>query len=150
MICTFFGHRDVFEDIHEVLEMVLTDLIVNSGVRLFYVGNNGAFDRIALNVLRGLKEKFKHIHYFVVLAYFPDLKRSVNIDDGVETIYPFEYGKVYPRFAIDKRNRWMIDKAQVVVTYVIGAGSAEKFKNLAERKGKTVINIPDLKQEKPL
>lgn len=68
----------------------------------------------------------------------------------VETVFPFENDKVYPKFAIVKRNIWMIEKSQVVVTYVLGTGGAEKFKNLAERKGKVVINIPDLQRKKPL
>lgn len=149
MVCTFFGHRTITGDFKEELTKVLTELIVSSGANMFYVGNNGAFDRAVLNVLKELKSTYNHIDYVVVLAYFPDMKRDGKMEN-IEPLFPFGREKIHPKFAIEKRNRWMIDKAQVVVTYVLGTGGAEKFKNLAERKGKTVINIPDLKQEKPL
>ena len=45
-------------------------------------------------------------------------------------------------FAIDKRNRLMLDWADVVVTYVCTSiGGAAKFKALAEKKEKRVINL---------
>ena len=39
MICTFFGHRDVVENIQPILRSVLKDLIEQNGVTIFYVGN---------------------------------------------------------------------------------------------------------------
>ena len=55
--------------------------------------------------------------------------------------YGFE--NVPPRFAIDHRNRWMINQSEFVVTYVRSPGGAAKFKALAERKGKTVLEISE-------
>ena len=38
----------------------------------------------------------------------------------------------------------MVDNSDVVVTYVVGCtGGAYKFKAMAERKGKRIINIAD-------
>lgn len=46
------------------------------------------------------------------------------------------------RFAIDKRNRWMIDHSDFVITYVSRSfGGAAKFKEIAEKKNRVVINI---------
>ena len=59
-----------------------------------------------------------------------------------ETLLPdgIEVGPA--RFAIDRRNKWMIEQADYVITYVTHSwGGAAKFKELAEKKGKTVINI---------
>ena len=53
--------------------------------------------------------------------------------DGPET--------VPRRFAIDKRNRLMLEWADTVITYVCHPGGAAKFKALAEKKQKQVINL---------
>ncbi len=46
------------------------------------------------------------------------------------------------RFGIEYRNKWMIENSDYVVTYVRRSfGGAAKFKALAERKKKNVINI---------
>ena len=47
-----------------------------------------------------------------------------------------------PRFAIERRNRWMLRQAEVVVTYVRYTwGGAHKFKSAAEKQGKRVIEL---------
>ena len=77
------------------------------------------------------------ICFDVVLAYLP--KGNDPSSDGSHTILPDGFEFVPPRFAIDHRNRWMLDRSDVVVTYVRYPGGAEKYKALAERKGKTVV-----------
>ena len=65
-------------------------------------------------------------------------------DDYSDTIFPEELAKVPRRFAIDKRNHWMIERSSVVVTYVKNnIGGAAKFKEIAEKKGLNIINISD-------
>ena len=66
MTATFFGHRDAPDTIKPILREKIIDLIENKGVDLFYVGNQGAFDRTAIRVLRGLKEEYPKIQYYVV------------------------------------------------------------------------------------
>ena len=49
---------------------------------------------------------------------------------------------VYPKFAIDRRNRWMLKRSDVVVVFVNkNYGGAAKFEAIAKRQGKTVINL---------
>ena len=47
------------------------------------------------------------------------------------------------------RNKWMIERSDFVVTYVVhdAASGAAQFKKLAERKGKTVIELSSMKIE---
>ena len=140
--CTFFGHRDAPDTIKPILREKIIDLIENRGVELFYVGNQGAFDRTAIGVLRGLKEEYPQIKYYVVLAYVPHNKDRLGLEDSDSTIYPECLDKTPPKYAIIKRNRWMIERADFVITYVTHiTGGAADFKALAERKGKTVINL---------
>ena len=74
MTCTFFGHRNAPDTIKPILRKAIVNLIENRGVDLFYVGNQGAFDRTAISVLRGLKEEYPQIQYYVVLAYVPQFR----------------------------------------------------------------------------
>lgn len=137
MTCTFFGHRDTPQTIKTALQSVLRDLI-GQGVKQFYVGNQGNFDAIATGLLKEL-ELSDGIRFTIVLAYLPKekdpfLETHSILPEGIET--------VPPRFAIEYRNKWMIDHSDIVVTYVRRSfGGATKFKALAVKKGKTVIEL---------
>lgn len=142
MICTFFGHREVPESIENDLQRVLIDLIKNKDVNLFYVGNQGSFDALVRKNLKYLKSIFPNINYYVVLAYMPKESSKLNTNNFSDTIYPDGLELTPPKYAIDKRNRWMLNQSEYVVTYVKTTfGGAYKFKNLAEKKGKIVINL---------
>lgn len=134
--CTFFGHRDCPESIKPDLYRVIESLIAE-GVDTFYVGNHGRFDAYVRSVLRQLKTAYPHIDYAVVLAYLPAAG-----EDGSDTIYPEGIEVGAPRFAIERRNRWMLRQADVVVSYVRYTwGGAYKFKAVAEKQGKRVIEL---------
>ena len=142
MTCTFFGHRFVPQKIEPTLRSTLIDLIENHGVDLFYVGNHGDFDARVRWVLRELSVRYP-IKYHVVLAYMPEKRDEFQPEDYSDTILPDGIETVPKRFAINYRNKWMIERSDCVVTYVVrdvGSGAA-KFKKLAERKGKTVIEL---------
>lgn len=139
MTCTFFGHRDTPAQIKPQLRHVIIDLIEHHGVMQFYVGNQGSFDAMARSLLAELAQIYP-IYYDVVLAYLP--KENDASLDRSHTILPDGFETVPPRFAIDHRNRWMIDHSDIVVAYVRSPiGGATKFKTLAERKGKTVVEV---------
>ena len=141
MVCTFFGHRETEQEIMPLLRATITEMIENKGVTIFLVGNNGRFDAIVRAVLKDLLNVYPHIKYFVVLAYRPIEKKKNPSFDFSDTIYPDVLADVHPKYAIDKRNRWMVDKSDYVITYVKYPGGAAKFKTLAEKRGKAVINI---------
>lgn len=138
MTCTFFGHHSAPKEIEPTLRATLIDLIENQNVTLFYVGNHGGFDSMVRRTLKSLSNTH-NITYYVVLAYMPE-----NPDENhADTLLPDDIETVPKRFAITYRNRWMIDRADFVVTYVSNpiASGAAQFKELAERKGKAVINL---------
>lgn len=137
--CTFFGHRDAPTGIKSSLRQVLSDLIERQGVKQFYVGNQGSFDAMA----RSLLAEFEQTHgigYAIVLAYLP--RQEDPLFDADHTLLPEGIETVPPRFAIEYRNKWMIDRSDIVVTYVHRSfGGAAKFKELAEKRNKIVIPI---------
>ena len=139
MTCTFFGHRNTPATVRPILRQVIIDLIEQRGVTHFYVGNQGNFDAMARSLLAELAQIYP-IRYDVVLAYLPK-ENDPSLDES-HMLLPDGFEAVPPRFAIDHRNRWMIDQSDYVVTYVRNSiGGAAKFKSLAERKGKTVVEV---------
>ena len=139
MICTFFGHRDVPPETKAALRQVMTDLIEQQGVNRFYVGNQGNFDAMARSLLAEFAQSHG-IRYEVVLAYLPKQGKGLSTSD--HTILPEGIETVPPRFAIEYRNKWMLGRSDIVVAYVTRPfGGAAKFRDLAGRKGKTVIDL---------
>ena len=139
MICTFFGHKDTPKETEATLRSTLTDLIENKDVNVFYVGNNGNFDNMVSRILTELSLTYP-IKYYIVLAYLPKMETD-NIE---HTILPEGIENVPLRFTISYRNKWMIEQSDYVVTYVNHSwGGAAQFKELAEKNGKTVINLND-------
>ena len=139
MNVTFFGHKNApTEKIESRLYDCLIELIEKYGAEQFYVGNQGAFDRVVLKLLKELKNKYPKMEYSVVLAYFPEEEMQEK------TIYPDGLETVPRKFAIDRRNYWMIERSDVVVTFVERSfGGAAKFKEIARRKKKRIIELSD-------
>ncbi len=138
MTCTFFGHRNTPENIKIKLKEVLINLIENKNVDVFYVGNNGAFDKTVRELLKELKKIYK-INYCVAFAYIP---QKAECEDYSDTIYFDELNFKPHKVRIIERNKIMLKKSDIVVTYVTRTvGGAFDFKTLAEKSGKTVINI---------
>ena len=141
MTVTFFGHKDTPKEIEPTLRTALVDLIENKNASVFYVGNNGNFDSMVRRQLEALSHTYP-ITYSVVLAYLPTKKSEY--DDYTNTILPEGIEAVPKRFAISWRNKWMIQQSDVVVTYVTHSfGGAAQFKELAERQGKTLIELSE-------
>lgn len=143
--CTFFGHQIINNDIKELLMCQIENLITEYGVNVFYVGNNGQFDDLVAEVLRKLKSRNPQISYSIVLAYLPEKKQKYNQLSYTETIYPEGLEYTPPRFAISKRNQWMVQQSDYVIAYVEHSfGGAAQFTEYARKKHKTVINLADL------
>lgn len=120
-------------------------MIAEYGVNVFYVGNNGQFDHLVAAVLRELKSRDPQILFSIVLAYLPERETKYNQLSETETIYPEGLEYTPPRFAISKRNQWMVQQSDYVIAYVEHPfGGAAQFAEYARKKHKTVINLADL------
>lgn len=143
MICSFFGHSDCPKEVEGMVEKEIERLIVEESVTEFIVGDKGCFDMYVLKVLRRLKEKY-NIKYSVILSYLP-AKRENEHYTWEETWFPDCLEKTPRKFAISKRNKWMVDNSDVVITYVhSNISRALIYKEYAEKKGIRVINIQKL------
>ena len=77
---------------------------------------------------------YPHINYSVVLAHLPKNDEDYKNFNYLEIMFPDILTKTPFRYAIDKRNRWMINKSDCVVTYVrtIIGGAAKYKKRIKE------------------
>ncbi len=131
---TFFGHRECPDSIKEKLIETLKLLIQAQDVVVFYVGCQGNFDGIVTSALCSLKQEFPHIRCYTVLDKLP---HNTNHHYSLDTIYPDNFEKVPKRFAIDRRNHWMLQRSDYVLTYIkYNFGGAAKFGNIAKSQEK--------------
>ena len=136
----FFGHREVTHNIRDKLTGIIENLITEKDVKEFYVGHQGQFDSMVYSVLKELKEVYPNIRYTVVLAYMPD--SYIKEVYGEDTLFPDGLESVPKKYAISKRNEWMIQHSDYAVCYVHKiTGGAAKFREKAEKKGLQIIDV---------
>lgn len=134
---TFFGHRDTPKETEPALRLTLIDLIENKNATLFYVGNHGNFDAMVRRQLEDLSKTYP-IKYYVVLAYMP----GKNDKPDEHSIFPEGIETVPRRFAINYRNKWMLNKSDIVVTYVTrNFGGAWEMRKLALKHRTQLLEI---------
>ena len=138
--CTFFGHRDCPSHVFPLLRAAVEQAILQDGVDTFYVGRERRFDEMAAKILSEMVEKYPHVRFFVVLAYLPrtplagELQKRTILADGVE--------EAPRRFAVSRRNDWMLERADAVIAYVrCSFGGAATFLQKARKKGKHIVNL---------
>ena len=143
-VCTFFGHRDCPKAVAPELLATLVGLVEDHDVDLFFVGRQGEFDAIVRRILKQLAYEYPHIHFAVVLERLPWQEKEFNSHNYSNTIFPEGLENVHPRFAVSRRNKWMLKQADFVVTYITHSwGGAARFAEKARRQGKTVINLAE-------
>lgn len=119
--CFLFGHADCPDQVLSRLEQAIETAISN-GVTDFYVGNRGAFDRLATTAVKRAKRKFPGVRLYLLLAYHP-AERPQELSEGFDgTYYPLE--KTPPRrFAIVRANEAMLSQVDYVICYVNHVGN---------------------------
>lgn len=138
--CTFIGHKDCCENIYDDLYIAIEKLIVEDDVLTFYVGTHGSFDKLVYRVLIQLEKKYK-IKVIVVLAYMNIRKENIYYDIK-KTIFPDVLETTPLRFAINKRNDFMIKNSQYMICYVNNTFSnSYKYIITALKKNLKIINL---------
>lgn len=149
MILTFCGHSDfIRNDEYERLLLEYFNTKIGNSSAEFYLGGYGAFDSFAYECAR----KYKADHPFVRLIYVtPYLSASYQkgrlkyINDLYDEILYPDLENVPQKYAIIKRNQWMAEASDIVVSYVKhGFGGAYKMYAYAMKKGKDIFNLAEL------
>ena len=116
--CFFIGHRDTSIEIFPALTEAVEKHILEYGVTEFVVGNYGGFDRIAAKAVIESKERHPSITLSMLIPYHP-AERPLELPQGFDnTFYPPGMEKVPRKIAIVRANRYMIDHADYLISYV--------------------------------
>ena len=145
MIITFCGHSNcLFSDEEkEKLKKLLIKEIRKNPTCKFCLGGYGDFDSLCLRTLRELKKDFPEIELLFITPYldknYSKLEFAKSYYDDV--IFP-PIESAPRKFAILKRNEWMVDSADLVIAFVkYSWGGAAKTLEYAKRKKKQIINL---------
>ena len=148
MIVTFCGHSDFYENclikskMMTVLETYVKD--VNTD---FYLGGYGFFDSFAYSCTKEYQKTHPNTSLIFVTPYISLEYQQTHLKQRLETydsiLYPGFEDK-HPKFAISYRNKYMIESADLVVSYIEHTwGGAYQSYLYALRKRKHVINLAD-------
>ncbi|MBQ4443514.1 MAG: hypothetical protein II896_02495 [Clostridia bacterium] len=122
---------------------LLRSILAEHPDTLFYLGDYGDFDGTCNMILKKLQVEYPELKRIFITPYITPgywhLEAAKERYD--ESIYPFE-DSVLPKFAISKRNEWMVDQADLVIAYVRWSwGGARTTYEYALRHKKSVVNI---------
>ena len=151
MTISFVGHSSVFSE--NIIKATVKEQIRNNVATCdsvtCYLGGYGDFDKICALVCKELKEEYVDFELVYVTPYI-----SLSAQEKIKemkchglcdtSIYP-PIDNVPPKFAILKRNEWMITNADLVIAYVNrNYGGAYESLQIAKRRHKKIINIYNL------
>ena len=153
IICkiALFGHRDFSEHIslEKILPRVFENILAKYELLEIFIGRNGEFDVFTASVIKRFQKKAgqERCEITLVLPYTVS-----NIEDYQryydDIIIPI---KSYPKAAIAKRNKWMVENSDLVLVFVKKThGGAYEAMRYAEKLGKRVINLAELDCENNL
>ncbi len=148
MIITFIGHSSLEKS--DELFVLIKEAILNNvdyyDKNIFYCGGYGDFDEMCRKVSCDLKSTFDNMEVVFVSPYFTlqqqnKIKNLIRAGMYDTVIYP-ELEKVPLKFAINYRNQWMIERADLIIACVSNEyGGAYKSLCFAQRKRKKIINL---------
>ncbi len=147
MKITFCGHSDfeAAEKYERYMQTLFTELIGEENVE-FYIGKDGRFDTFALKCVKEYKLTHPATKIIFVTPYLSKSysKLDFALNNFDEVIYP-SLEKVPYRYAIIKRNEWMVNKSDILIAFIeYSFGGAAKTFEYAKRKKKKIINIAEI------
>ena len=150
MIITFVGHSFVADQakVKEAVKNLIREIIVTSDTCICYLGGYGEFDELCAGACRELKAEGKKVQTVYVTPYLSEseqgkIKELQRLGLFDLSVYP-PIENVPKKYAILKRNEWMIRSADTVISYVTHTyGGAYRSLSMARRSKKNIININD-------
>lgn len=148
-ICCFAGHRRLYgtEELQKKLYKVIEELILKHGVKEFWVGNYGVFDKMASYILNEIKNIYD-IRIGLIIPYLTC--EIIENNDYYNRRFDFVSVADVPetthyRGRIKKTNEYMVDNSEYLICFVNKEwGGAVNTLKYAEKKKKHIINIAEL------
>ena len=148
MIITFCGHADFHKtsELEAHLRALLKEYVGNTPAEC-YLGDYGGFDSFAYEVSAQYKKVHPQVSLVFVTPYLSVEYQKTHLTEAAarydSILYP-ELERVPPKYAISYRNRYMVEKADLVIAYVCRErGGAYQAYRHALRRGKAVINLAE-------
>ncbi len=149
---SFFGHRQIenVSAIEKQLDEIIRPLLLEKEYVEFLVGRDGEFDQLAASTVKRLKRSVggDNSALMWVLPYPTAEYRDYEADYAAyydEIVVCPESAAAHFKSAFQIRNRWMVDRSNLVICYV-GRPNGGAFQTLryARRRGKSIIHIAEL------
>ena len=148
--CTFAGHRTVLDpDIDRKIDRALSELLQKGEKLVFLSGGMGEFDQRCESAVRALKRAAPGAD-ITLLLILPYMTNRINTEKDYydrqydDVIFPDELTGLHYKVAIGKRNRWMAEQADVVLSFVrYDHGGAYDMVRYARKIGKRILNMAD-------
>lgn len=146
---SFFGHRyiDNFYTVEQKIEEIIRKLIREHEYVDFLVGRDGDFDQIVSSTVKRIKRDVCDCNSSLIWVMpYPKAEYSNNKEnfeeyyDEIEVCY--ESCKAHPKSAIQIRNKYMVDRSDLVIFYVeTTSGGAYQTMKYAEKIEKNMLNL---------
>ncbi len=151
MVVAFAGHSFIASpnEVKAQVKNALRHFFSTATAISCYLGGRGAFDELCAGACKELKEEYPNIELVYVMPYLSiaeqeKFKQQKAYGTYDSTVYP-PIESTPPKFAILKRNKWMMANADVVIAFVNRRyGGAYQALQVAIRKKKQVVNLCDL------
>ena len=145
MIITFCGHSSYISDLDDEKRLLgLFEQVIHGEKVSFYLGGYGRFDGFARRCAQEYKEKYCNAELVFVSPYFGEWlneRKEILNKEYDRIVYP-NLECVPKKFAILKRNEWMVKQADYVFAYVrTHYGGAYKALLYAYKHKKPYINL---------
>lgn len=146
MVISFCGHREFTPDAEK--EKTIIDILLKYAETeqkiVCYTGGYGDFDWFAASCINKAKKAAHNIVNCLVIPYITHsyLERiSLHTKEFDEIIYP-PLEDVPPKFAIIRRNEWMIDNSDLLIAYVkYSWGGAARTFEYAKKKKLKILSV---------
>ena len=139
MVVAFIGHSEItFDDkLRKLIYNHLKKIIEQNKEIEFYLGSYSEFDSQCNSILRELKKYYANFKTVFITPYlYPGYSRLENAKYLYdETLYP-PIENAPARFAISRRNEWMIDNCDFLFCYVSKSygGAYRAFRRAVNKK----------------
>ena len=148
---SLFGHREMddLRQLDDQLSPIIKEIIRIKPYVTLLIGRNGDFDIYAATVVKRVQKAMgkENNELICVLPYSQkDIEYYEKYYDSV--IIPECIGRTHPKGAITKRNRWMVEQADLFLCYIERKnGGAYTALQYAKKLKKSIINLAQKERE---
>lgn len=146
MVITFLGHRSVYnrDELSKKVKKAIMENIDRENNTVFFCGGYGDFDNLCACTCKAIKKERPNCEIVLITPYINKPQREGSGTKLYDFILYPPLESVPLKFAISKRNEWMVDQADLVIAYIDRAyGGAYKSFCYAKRKKKRIVNLAD-------